>query len=210
MKSYAEKALLKLQDAISSGELRPNQRLVEMEISKKLGISRTPLREALIQLEIIGNVTPLPKGGVAVTECSPKVISDIVDIRKALDTMTLGLACKRVNKNQITSAQKYLKLIDEAWITRDYNQYNNNNINFHKTLRASCDNNKLVQLTAMFTYQYFDKRIIQVMNDKEANLFSRQHTKLLEALCERNVEKIQKTITEHLQLFSEIANAKLL
>ena len=80
--SLAEEVLIKIQEAVISGDLRPNQRLTEMQMSRKFGMSRTPIREAIRRLQQMGYVTILPNGGAIITEFSPKYIRDQFEIRE--------------------------------------------------------------------------------------------------------------------------------
>lgn len=138
--SYAEEALERLRQAIVTGNLRPNQRLVESEIAKRLGISRTPVREALKQLEMQGYLSRLRSGGLIVTDHSPSQIRNLYEIREALETMALRLACQRATQEQVDRAVEYHARSLEVIRNRDINQFIELNSTFHNELFSACGN----------------------------------------------------------------------
>ena len=79
--TQSDKALMRIQNAIVDGELRPNQRLLESQLSAQLKMSRTPVREAIIRLQAMGLLNLLPGGGIAVAENTPKQLKDIFEIK---------------------------------------------------------------------------------------------------------------------------------
>ncbi len=148
--SYAEEALERLRQAIVTGNLRPNQRLVESEIAKRLGISRTPVCEALKQLEMQGYLSRLRSGGLIVTDHSPSQIRNLYEIREALETMALRLACQRATQEQVDRAAEYHARSLEVIRNRDVNQFIELNSAFHNELFSACGNEQLWSLLRTF------------------------------------------------------------
>ena len=95
--------------------LRPDQRLIESELSEKLGLSRTPLREALRQLEVKGLITKLPTGGYVVTYYTAEDVINIFEIREALETLAMRLACDRATREQLDRAGGMLQPIRQDY-----------------------------------------------------------------------------------------------
>ena len=89
--NFADQVFEVLRQHIVTGELQPNQRLIESEIAKELGVSRTPVHEALKRLEVMGYVSTLPGSGLIVTEHSTRQIQSLFEIREALETMAIGV-----------------------------------------------------------------------------------------------------------------------
>jgi DNA-binding GntR family transcriptional regulator len=91
---------LKLRKAILTGELRPGERLMEIHLANRLGVSRTPIREAIRKLELEGLVTMMPRRGAEVAQINEKGLKDVLEVRKALDTLCAELACERITDSE--------------------------------------------------------------------------------------------------------------
>ena len=90
-----------LRQAILRGELKPGERLMEIQLANKLGVSRTPIREAIRKLELEGLVLMVPRKGAEVAEITEKNMLDVLEVRKALEELAAELACERITKEQI-------------------------------------------------------------------------------------------------------------
>lgn len=90
-----------LRRAILRGELKPGERLMEIQLANKLGVSRTPIREAIRKLELEGLVLMIPRKGAEVAEITRKNMMDVLEVRKALEELAAELACERIGKEQI-------------------------------------------------------------------------------------------------------------
>ena len=84
-----------LRQAILTGELKSGERLMELHLAKKLGVSRTPIREAIRMLELEGLVTMIPRKGAEVSALSKQDITDVLEVRRSLDMLAVSLCCKR-------------------------------------------------------------------------------------------------------------------
>jgi DNA-binding GntR family transcriptional regulator len=205
----ASEALVKLQQTIIGGNLRPNERLVESQLAKKLGMSRTPLREALKHLHLMGYVTKLPTGGYIVTEHSPKEIRDMYEIREALENMAIQLACNRITEEQLAKTQKYYNLANDAADRRDVEQFSKLNGLFHDALLDGCGNNKMVSLIGTIRDQYFDRRLLRTLGAREWRRMTKQHGAMLEAVRQGNIKRAQKAASEHIRMMSRLAIERL-
>lgn len=207
--SYAEDALERLRQDIVTGKLRPNQRLVESEIARKLGMSRTPVREALKQLEMQGYLSKLPGGGLIVTDHSPSQIRNLFEIREALETMSIKLACQRATQEQLEKATEYHNRSLEAIRNRDINQFIELNSAFHNELLSACGNEQLWSLIQTFRDQFFDRRIVRVFAASDWRAMITQHQSILEAVCQRNVRLAEKALHKHMRTALRLAVERL-
>src|SRR5574344_999250 len=91
---------LKLRRAILTGELKPGERLMEIHLATRLGVSRTPIREAIRKLELESLVTMLPRRGAIVAEINEKGLKDVLEVRRALDVLCAELACERISEKE--------------------------------------------------------------------------------------------------------------
>ena len=96
----------KLRKAILTGALKPGERLMEIHLAEKLGVSRTPIREAIRKLELEGLVQMIPRRGAIVTEITEKSMKDVLEVRRALDILSVELACDRITEEEKETLEK--------------------------------------------------------------------------------------------------------
>lgn len=204
-RNHAEEAYNKLRLAIVSGELRPNQRLVESQISRWVGMSRTPVREALKRLEATGYLSTFPSGGLVVTDHAPSQIRSLYEVREALEVMAIKLACQRATEAQIRQAEEYHVRSIDTIRNRDVEQFIELNTAFHEGLFASCGNDQLISLVQTYRDQYFDRRIVHTFNNRDWQTMIKEHERILKAVRERNPFQAGKAVHQHLSTVMSMA-----
>ena len=95
-----------LRTSILTGELKPGERLMEIHLADKLGVSRTPIREAIRKLELEGLVLMIPRRGAEVARISEKSLRDVLEVRRALDALAVELACERITEDELAELKK--------------------------------------------------------------------------------------------------------
>ena len=105
-----------LRQAILRGELKPGERLMEIKLANKLGVSRTPIREAIRKLELEGLVLMIPRRGAEVAEITEKSLNDVLEVRKALEELAVQLACERMDEEGLEALKKAAKEFEERQI----------------------------------------------------------------------------------------------
>ena len=105
-----------LRNAILTGELSPGERLMEIKLADKLGVSRTPIREAIRKLELEGLVVNTPRKGAEVANISPEDLRDVLEVRRSLEVLAITLACEKMTEE--TSAQMLNNFVENS----TYNQ----------------------------------------------------------------------------------------
>ncbi len=208
-KTYADHAYETIREDIIEGKLRPNQRLVETTIARGLGFSRTPVREALVRLEMLGYVSALKKGGWIVTDHLPSQIRNLYEVREALEVMAIKLTCTRASKDVLAAADELNNKLSNAASTSDIVRYSQLNSEFHAVLFGSCGNEKLSSLIHSLRDQYFDRRVLLLFTKKEWNAMDTQHRRMLEAIREKNIKKAEKAVKDHIQTVKRVAMMKL-
>lgn len=146
------KALLSLRELILSGELRPGERISELSAVERLGVSRTPLRMALVRLQEEGFLEPIPSGGFAVKAFSERDIFDAIEIRGTLEGMAARLAAERgVRPAALAAIKDCVASIDDL-IERDptgvdagFPEYVALNARFHALLIELADSPTLAR-----------------------------------------------------------------
>lgn len=205
----ADEAYKRLQQSIITGELRPNQRLVESQVARKYKMSRTPVHEALIRLEATGYVTILETGGAIVTDHSPTQLRNLYEFREALETKAMSLACQRATPEQIERAAKYHTRSFEAVSNRDLDKFIELNDAFHGELAAACGNEQLSSLLQTLRDQSFDRRVVRLSTNRELRAMLRHHEQILEGVRRGNARLAEKAVREHLRVVLRVALERL-
>ena len=101
----------KLRAEILLGELSPGERLMELHLAQRLGVSRTPVREAIRKLELEGLVTMLPRRGAQVAQISEKDLKDVLQVRTSLEQLAVRLACERMDEETLKELEKPARVL---------------------------------------------------------------------------------------------------
>ena len=131
-----------LRQAILRGELKPGERLMEIQLANKLGVSRTPIREAIRKLELEGLVLMIPRKGAEVAEITEKNLRDVLEVRCALEELAVQLACDRKDEDGLKAKKEasaqYCKTLDRDDITRIAQA----DVAFHDIIYAATENRR--------------------------------------------------------------------
>ena len=144
-----------LRTAIIHGEFKPGERLMEMHLAKSLGVSRTPVREAMRMLELEGLVVMIPKKGAEVARITEKNLKDALEIRMALEELAAELACRRIDdagREQLkTACEAFRKAVE----TRDLSAIVDADVAFHNVVYEATDNDRLVSISQTLREQVY-------------------------------------------------------
>lgn len=141
-----ERVLEKLREAILSGRFQPGQRLIERELVEQLGVSRTPIREALRKLELEGLVTTVPYKGPIVTLPTVDDARQLYEVRAALEGQATALLAARARPEDLERLESYVEAAEEAVRAGDVRAVLAANNAFHDELAARCGNTLLKSL----------------------------------------------------------------
>ncbi|MBR1805947.1 MAG: GntR family transcriptional regulator, partial [Selenomonadaceae bacterium] len=135
-----------LREAIRKGILEPGERLMEVQLAEELGISRTPVREAIRKLEQEGYVIMMPRRGTYVSSVSVSDIKEIFEIRSALESLSTGLAARRIEPDELEKLRALLAEIEGHIKSRDMDKIVEADIEFHGLLYRVSRNERLVAI----------------------------------------------------------------
>ena len=187
-----------LRQAIIKGELLPGQRLTELQLSEELGVSRTPVREAIRKLELEGLVVMLPRRGATVAGITKKHLMDVLDIRRALEELAIELACERITAEQLSEIKTVEKKIKESRDDDDVVALSDADETFHELIYQATDNSRLIQMLANLREQMYRYRLEYMkVKDKRNKLIS-EHNRILKALETGDVAAGKKAICAHI------------
>ena len=164
-----------LRQAILKGELKPGERLMEIALAEKLGVSRTPIREAMRKLELEGLVVMVPRRGAQVANITEKDLNDIRKLEQAAEVF------------QTSTAEGDLVKMAEA------------DVNFHEVIYEAADNKRLMQVLNNLREQIYRYRVEYLKEDESRNRLVKEHEKITRALKERDVKAAQELSFEHLE-----------
>ncbi|MDY6306197.1 MAG: GntR family transcriptional regulator, partial [Oribacterium sp.] len=136
-----------LRQAILKGELKPGERLMEIQLAEKLGVSRTPIREAIRKLELEGLVIMIPRRGAEVARISQRSLQDVLEVRGALEELATDLACQRITDEELQKlqdAENHFKEVVAAGASEM--EIAEADEAYHDIIYAASGNTKLVQM----------------------------------------------------------------
>lgn len=188
----------RLRDAIITGELEPGTRLMEIQLAEKMGVSRTPIREAIRKLELEGLIVMIPRKGAHVANFTAKDIEDVLEIRAALEALSTRLACNRLTNEDFAQLEVAIKEYSKAAKNQDVDGMIKYDIEFHDIICKATGNEKLVQMFANVKEQVERYRVAYLKNKDENVRVEKEHREILKALKERNGEKASKLTIDHI------------
>ena len=135
-----------LREAILKGELKPGERLMELQLAAKLGVSRTPIREAIRMLEQEGLAVTIPRKGAEVAKMTEKDMEDVLQIRDALDELAASIACEQMTKEQLDTLTETMHEFEESTKSKDLKKIAAADVQFHDIIYQATGNPKLVNM----------------------------------------------------------------
>lgn len=206
-KSLYEQVYEALRVSILSGELAPGNRLVETQLADWLKVSRTPLREALRQLQQEGLVTADASGGLRVTTISIADAIELYDCRLALEQVAVTGACENATQSQIRQLEAFVaqaeKLSQKRFKKTSYLQMLDLDYQFHHLIAESSSNKRLVSLLD----QLFDAmallRIQTLQHNPEVLDIRLEHRQIFEAIANRDSHMAAVAVKTHLTASKE-------
>ena len=154
-----------LRQAILRGELKPGERLMEIQLANKLGVSRTPIREAIRKLELEGLVLMIPRKGAEVAEITEKSLRDVLEVRRALEELAVQLACEKITKEEIRELERVAKEFQQVVNSSDITEIAEVDVCFHDIIYTATDNQKLIQLLNNLREQMYRYRVEYLKRD---------------------------------------------
>jgi DNA-binding GntR family transcriptional regulator len=192
-----------LREKVISKEFAPGQRLNLKAIGKQLGISRTPLKEALTRLEMEGLVTIVPRSGTYVTDPGPEEIAESFDVRRVLEVYAVELAVQRASDDDIKALRAIVQELGDLTATKDrdaiYPRYLTLDHQFHRQLVALSGNHRLYQAHDHENVHAQMARIRYRRSERELDVAQEEHGRIIAALEARDVETVKAEMDAHLR-----------
>ncbi|EGD47701.1 transcriptional regulator, GntR family [Ruminiclostridium papyrosolvens DSM 2782] len=187
-----------LREAIIIGELRPGERLMEVQLAEKMGVSRTPVREAIRKLELEGLVDMIPRKGAHVAELSIKDIMDVLEVRASLDGLATSLAAERITDDEL----KELKHINGQFASyiekENLNGSIKKDVEFHDIIYKASRNDKLISIINNLREQVQRFRVIYLKEYNNSKNLIKEHNEIYEAVSSRSMENARNIAKTHI------------
>jgi len=195
-KPLREIVLEALRDAIVKGVLEPGERLMEIQLAEELGVSRTPVREAIRKLELEGFVVMIPRKGAYVAGVSYKDIKDVFEIRAALEGLAAGLAAEKITDDEIEQMERVLHYEKEPATLEEMVQ---NDTDFHALLYKASRNERLISILGNLREQIQRFRTTSLAVPGRPKYAIQEHRAIVDAIAKHDVEEAQSLATAHIE-----------
>ena len=187
-----------LRKAILRGELKPGERLMEIQLANKLGVSRTPIREAIRKLELEGLVLMIPRKGAEVAQITEKNMQDVLEVRKALEELSVQLACERITPEQVEemkmAAEDFRKVLKSGDVTKIAEA----DVKFHDIIFAATNNQRLITLLNNLREQMYRFRVEYLKQKECYPQLLEEHDKLIALISGGEVEEACELMGRHI------------
>lgn len=187
-----------LREAILKGDLKPGERLMELQLADKLGVSRTPIREAIRMLQQEGLAVTIPRRGAEVAKMTEKDMEDVLQIREALEILAVRLASEKITEDEIVQLEEKVSEFEEALTTGDVKLIAQTDVDFHDIIYNAAENPKLVTMLNNLREQIYRYRVEYL---KDAAIYPRlvaEHKEIIRGLKNRDKEFVVGKMKEHM------------
>ena len=187
-----------LRQAILKGELEPGERLMEIQLAERLGVSRTPIREAIRKLELEGLVLMIPRRGAEVAKISEKNLRDVLEVRRSLEELAIDLACQRIQEEEPETLREAHKEFSAAVAAGDAMEIAQTDEKFHEIIYSGTGNQKLMQILSNLREQMYRYRLEYIKDANKRQILLVEHEQILKALSLRHVQEAKLAVREHI------------
>ncbi len=187
-----------LRQAILTGELKPGERLMEIHLANRLGVSRTPIREAIRKLELEGLVTMIPRRGAEVAQITEKSMKDVLEVRRTLDALSAELACERISPEEEEALQKACQAFEDAVKTKDTKAIAKADVAIHDIIAAATGNQRLIQLINNLAEQMYRYRFEYIKDATQHERIIQEHRIIYESIVKKDKEAASEMAKTHI------------
>ena len=187
-----------LRQAILRGELKPGERLMEIQLANKLGVSRTPIREAIRKLELEGLVLMIPRKGAEVADITEKSLRDVLEVREALEELAVRLACDKIKEGEIEELKKAAQEFKETLDCEDVTRFAEADVKFHDIIYRTTDNERLIQLLYNLREQMYRYRVEYLKREEAYPQLIAEHAAIIEYISKGEKKAATDVMCKHI------------
>lgn len=187
-----------LREAILRGELKPGERLMEIQLANKLGVSRTPIREAIRKLELEGLVLMIPRKGAEVAQITEKSLRDVLEVRRALENLAVQLACLRMSPQTLADLKAAARAFEEILGGEDVTAVAEADVSFHDVIYMATDNQRLISLLNNLREQMYRYRVEYLKKKECHKQLLWEHQEIIRAIEAGEIDVATKITEQHI------------
>ena len=187
-----------IKEAILKGRIKPGERLMEVQLAEEMGVSRTPVREAIRKLELEGLVVMVPRKGAYVSGLTMKDAAEVFEIRSSLEGLAAALAAERITDDEIKMLDKILSEITKASEKGDAETVIKKDVEFHQILFNASRNERLAQIVNNLKEQIDRFRIQSFSNPLRVKNVVSEHKAIIDAIKQGDSESAEKLAKAHI------------
>ena len=187
-----------LREAILRGDLVPGERLMELQLASKLGVSRTPIREAIRMLEQEGLAITIPRKGAIVAGMTEKDMQDVLEIREALEELSVQVACDKITEEEIAELQKNMKNFEHSLKRGDLKKMAQADVEFRDVIYRATDNPKLISMLNNLREQMYRYRVEYLKNPQNHEQLLHEHEAIYKGIVEKDKSAVTEMIRKHI------------
>ena len=171
---------------------------MEIQLAEKLGVSRTPIREAIRKLELEGLVLMIPRKGAEVAKISEKSLRDVLEVRRSLEELAIELACHRMSEDDMRELEVVQGRFREAIAKGEAMAIAETDEHYHDVIYQGTGNDKLVQMLNNLREQMYRYRLEYIKDEDKRQVLLVEHEHILTALKSRNIAEAKDAAREHI------------
>ena len=187
-----------LRQAILTGELKPGERLMEIHLANRLGVSRTPIREAIRKLELEGLVIMIPRRGAEVAQITEKNLKDVLEVRRALDALCAELACDRISEEELTRLREACTAFERAIATRDVKTIAKADVALHDIIVKATGNDRLISLVNNLSEQMYRYRFEYIKDESQHAKLVEEHRSIIDSIARKDKKAASEAARIHI------------
>ncbi|MBE5883819.1 MAG: GntR family transcriptional regulator [Lachnospiraceae bacterium] len=187
-----------LRQAILTGDLKPGERLMEIHLANKLGVSRTPIREAIRKLELEGLVTMIPRRGAEVAQITEKSMNDVLEVRRAMDALCVELACERISEEELDKLKLACEGFEQAVKTKDAKKIAQADVALHDIIVQATGNQRLIQLVNNLSEQMYRYRFEYIKDFSQHDRLVEEHKIIYESMVRKDKDTASQAAKTHI------------
>lgn len=187
-----------LRQSILMGELKPGERLMEIHLANRLGVSRTPIREAIRMLELEGLVTMIPRRGAEVAQITEKNLRDVLEVRRALDALAVELACERITDEEKKALAAACSEFEQAAGTKDAKTITQADVKLHDIIVKAAGNERLTRLVNDMSEQMYRYRFEYIKDETKHQSLIEEHRIIYKSIIECDKKTASEAVKTHI------------
>ena len=191
---------LTLRRQILRGELKPGERLMEIALANRLGVSRTPVREAIRKLENDGLVVMLPRRGAHVAEITHGELYDVLDVRRSLELLAITRAIENMTSRDIEDLRQAELVFADLVRQKDAEliRLGEAEEQFHDIIYKGTNNRRLIQILSNLREQMYRFRVEYLKDQDIRQSLVEEHDAIIRAIILRNTDEAQRIMKLHI------------